>query len=87
MGLIETILAIVLCVFGIRFLFKGILNTGLFLLVLAIIGYSRIFSTYRYIPYTNYLTYALKGEFPSYSYRSAYNHNNSPYKITNKKNN
>ena len=58
-----------------------------YLLVLAIIGYSRIFSTYRYIPYTNYLTYALKGEFPSYSYRSAYNHNNSPYKITNKKNN
>ena len=57
------------------------------LLGLSIIGCSRIFSTYRYIPYTNYLTYALKGEFPSYSYRSAYNHNNSPYKITNKKNN
>lgn len=39
MGLIETILIIVLCVFGIRFLIKGILNTGLFLLVLAAIIY------------------------------------------------
>lgn len=39
MGLIEIILAIVLCVFGIRFLFKGILNTGLFLLILAAIIY------------------------------------------------
>ena len=58
-----------------------------YLLVLSIIGCSRIFSTYRYIPYTNYLTYALKGEFPSYSFRSAYNHNNSPYKTTNKNNN
>ena len=58
-----------------------------YILVLAIIGNSRIFSTYRYIPYTNYLPYALKGEFPSYSYRSAYNYNNSPYKTTNKNNN
>lgn len=58
-----------------------------YLLVLSIIGCSRIFSTYRYIPYTNYLTYAIKGEFPSYSFRSAYNHNNSPYKTTNKNNN
>lgn len=37
MELIETILAVILCVFGIRFLFKGILNTGLFLLVVAAI--------------------------------------------------
>lgn len=55
-----------------------------YLLGLAIIGSSQIFATWRYLPYTNYLTYALKGEFPSYSFRSAYNPNNSPYKSTNK---
>lgn len=55
-----------------------------YLLGLAIIGSSQIFATWRYLPYTNYLTYALKGEFPSYSFRSAYNPNNSPYKTTNK---
>lgn len=55
-----------------------------YMLGLAIIGSSQIFATWRYIPYTNYLTYTLKGEFPSYSFRSAYNPNNSPYKSTNK---
>lgn len=55
-----------------------------YLLVLALIGSSTIFSTWRYLPYTNYLTYMVKGEFPAYSYRSAYNPNNSPYKAMNK---
>lgn len=55
-----------------------------YLFLLAIIGCNSIFSTWRYLPYTNYLTYAIRGEFPSYSYRSAYNPNNSPYKSMNK---
>lgn len=33
---------------------------------------------YRYVPYTNYIYYAFY-EKPSYSYRSNYNFNNSPY--------
>lgn len=57
-----------------------------YLLGLSVIGSNQIFSTWRYLPYTNYLTYAVKGEFPSYSFRSAYNPNNSPYKSKNKEN-
>lgn len=55
-----------------------------YLLVLAFIGSLQIFTTWRYIPYTNYLCYAIQGNFPSYSFRSAYNPNNSPYKSLNK---
>lgn len=51
------------------------------LLGLCVIAASnKIFADYRYIPYTNYLAYVLKGDFPSFAYRSAYNMNNSPYK-------
>lgn len=36
--------------------------------------------SYKYVPYTNYLTYAISGNFPSYEYRSTYNLIHSPYK-------
>ena len=42
-------------------------------------SYDRITSSARYVPYTNYLDYALKGEFPSYSKRYYYNMDHSPF--------
>ena len=39
MGLIETIIVVILGIFGIRYLFKGIINTGLFLLIAAALIY------------------------------------------------
>lgn len=51
-----------------------------YLLIIAFIGGAgKIFSDYRYLPYTNYLVYFFLGEHPSYEYRSAYNIRNSPY--------
>ena len=49
------------------------------LLLIAMIGSQRIFADYRYIPYTSYLPYMIKGEYPSYEYRSMYNFIHSPY--------
>lgn len=37
-----------------------------------------ITSTYRYIPYTNYIEYVFENK-PNYYYRSEYNYRNSPY--------
>ncbi len=34
---------------------------------------------FRYIPYTNYISYTLKGKHPSYKERSKYNFEHSPY--------
>lgn len=50
------------------------------LLIISFIPCQTLFKDYRYIPYTNYLVYVIKGDFPSYTYRSSYNMNNSPYK-------
>lgn len=41
--------------------------------------YSQITSAYKYIPYSNYLSY-LTSDKPSYTYRSNYNYTHSPYK-------
>ena len=41
--------------------------------------YTTITLDYKYIPYTNYLTYIMKKEKPSYYERSMYNFRNSPY--------
>lgn len=43
------------------------------------IAFTQITSSYKYIPYTNYLYY-LGDDKPSYYYRSNYNFENSPYK-------
>ena len=50
-----------------------------FLLFMALVGAQRIFMDYRYIPYTSYLPYFVKREYPSYEYRTMYNHIHSPY--------
>ena len=42
-------------------------------------SYSLLTSDYRYIPYSNYFEYMFEEEH-SYSYRSNYNFQNSPYK-------
>lgn len=41
--------------------------------------YSLVTSDYRYVPYTNYLVYSLKGDHPEYLIRQSYNITNSPY--------
>jgi hypothetical protein len=35
--------------------------------------------TWKYIPYTNYINYAIRGDFPSYEERSDYNFRYTPY--------
>lgn len=42
-----------------------------------LVVYKNVTHDYRYIPYTNYFEYI--GGHPSYSYRSSYNIQNSPY--------
>lgn len=50
-----------------------------YLLCLAIVSSQKIFSDYRYIPYTTYLPYILDKNYPSFEERDAYNHRYSPY--------
>lgn len=50
-----------------------------YLLCISFIGSLKIFSDYRYIPYTSYLPYLLNKNYPSFEYRDAYNFRNSPY--------
>lgn len=45
---------------------------------LSYMTYSLIISSYKYIPYTNYISYIFSPELP-FDYRSDYNHRNSPY--------
>jgi hypothetical protein len=55
------------------------------LLVTGILGctlmstYNKITADFRYIPYTNYMSYILQDK-PSYTYREGYNKKYSPYK-------
>lgn len=41
--------------------------------------FDRVTSSARYVPYSNVIEYAVKGEFPSYSKRYFYNMKHSPY--------
>jgi hypothetical protein len=50
-----------------------------YLLILSLISTKRIFEDFRYIPYTNYIPYFIKGDYPSFEERSNYNYMNSPY--------
>lgn len=52
----------------------------LYLLLLAFVGSNRIYADFRYIPYSNYLEYVIKGYFPSYNERDNYNLKHSPCK-------
>ena len=45
---------------------------------LSYMTYSLVISSYKYVPYTNYISYMLSPELP-FDYRSEYNHVNSPY--------
>lgn len=45
---------------------------------LSYVTYSLIISSYKYVPYTNYINYMFSPEM-SFDYRSEYNHLNSPY--------
>ncbi|NLJ19572.1 MAG: EpsG family protein [Bacteroidales bacterium] len=49
--------------------------------------YSLVTDDYRYVPYTNYVCYCVKNDFPSIEYRHQYNPKHSPYKkhISNQK--
>ena len=44
----------------------------------------KLTSSSRYVPYSNIVTYAIKGDFPSYSERYFYNYKFSPYKSADK---
>ncbi len=50
-----------------------------YLLFLSFISTTRIFQDFRYIPYTSYIPYFLKGNYPTFEERSDYNYVNSPY--------
>lgn len=52
----------------------------IYLLIIATFGTTKLFSDYRYIPYTNYITYMFNRTQPSFEYRSQYNFIHSPYK-------
>lgn len=52
-----------------------------YLLCISFVGSIKIFSDYRYIPYTSYLPYILEKDYPSFEYRDAYNFKNSPYAV------
>lgn len=54
-----------------------------YLLCIASIGSLKIFSDYRYIPYTSYIPYFFQGDYPSFEYRSEYNYRYSPYAYKN----
>lgn len=73
-------LAIAIGLLMLSFDFRSrIMYMCLLLAVACYTSYDKITSTARYVPYTNYLEYALKGEFPSYSQRYYYNIDHSPY--------
>lgn len=57
-----------------RFMFVGLL-----LLVASYTCFDKITGSARYVPYSNYVEYVLKGELPSYSKRVFYNIKESPY--------
>ena len=61
------------------FAFKTRILYITYLLCIASIGSLKIFADYRYIPYTSYIPYFFEGEYPSFEYRSEYNHMYSPY--------
>jgi len=42
--------------------------------------YNTVSADFRYVPYTNYMPYFIKNDFPSIEYRHKYNLKNSPYK-------
>lgn len=50
-----------------------------YLLCLSMISSQKIFSDYRYIPYSTYLPYILDKNYPSFEERDAYNFKYSPY--------
>ena len=55
------------------------LFTVLLLMVSSYVCYDRVTSSSRYVPYSNCIEYAIKGDNPSYSKRVFYNDKNSPY--------
>lgn len=59
--------------------FKKLIYYSIILLIYTGTLYSQITSAYKYIPYSNYLSY-LTSPKPSYTYRNNYNYINSPYK-------
>jgi len=68
-------------------LFKNIIKSNIAKICLIamivhslIVTYMLITSNHKYVPYSNYLFYALQGEDLSYSYRCEYNIKNSPFK-------
>ena len=74
--------AIALCLVtvGVSLKFKKIYQYAVFL-VAFLLCYTSVTADYRYVPYTNYITYSLThNDIPSYSVRSDYNHVNSPYR-------
>ena len=54
---------------------------GILCLVSLYICTDKITGSARYVPYSNYVVYSLKGEHPSYSIRYYYNIKHSPYTV------
>lgn len=74
--------AIALCLvtIGVPFKFKKMYQNAIFF-VAFLLCYTAVTADYRYVPYTNYITYSLThDDIPSYTVRSNYNHVNSPYR-------
>ena len=53
-------------------------NYIFFLLIISLIACKNVMS-YKYVPYTNYLTYVFSNEYPPYEYRDSFNTDNTPY--------
>lgn len=54
---------------------------GLFFVLLSFAQtYNTVTADFRYVPYTNYLEYYFKGNFPDKEYRYQYNRKHSPYR-------
>jgi hypothetical protein len=57
-----------------RFIVKTVVCIGCIFWVINVVT-----GTWKYIPYTNYIYYAIRGDFPSYEIRSYYNFRYTPY--------
>ncbi|NLJ82500.1 MAG: EpsG family protein [Bacteroidales bacterium] len=66
------------------FEYKSRIMYIIYLLLLSLISTARVFDDFRYVPYTNYIPYFVKGKYPSFEERTTYNYQHSPYHKENK---
>lgn len=70
------------------YVIRGNILKFVFLSVFVVLSFYKLHSTitsdYRYVPYSNYLFYCMKGDLPDYQTRDSYNKIGSPYKTKKK---